>query len=483
MPDDKEATTPAEQEAFAHLTVLKKAAMDANIYFDNDKVMAVWKQRLKIIKLAWAYFDGLHRRPLKVKANKPDDNIILNLCRAIIDDSVAWLFGDPAETTALVMELDEDEQDANPDEEYLREIWGDAGGELFLSKIGEQGAVTGHAFIKIDREMVAGGEVEYRLINVDSRLVEVKTAGDDKDKVEWYKIEWETTDGTRRQLIGNTPGTGDRWVIFDQIRSNKGNPTRRWTLLVDPIEWEFDWSPIIGTQNLPHSRTYYGTSDLEDIAEINDGINAVASNSNRIIRYHAHPRTIGLGIKAKELTSTSVDSLWTVEAKRGEADIFNLEMQSDLKSSFEFLNFLLTMFWDIGRGLDPTSFKDKIGQITNYGLRVLAGRALRKLGNKRKTYGQLIIDVNEHLLEAGGRTPQRTILHWPEPLPEDQGERSKRLHEEVVLGITSKETAAREAGRDWEMEQRRIAQEKRDAATIGSAIVDAFESDNQGDRE
>ena len=46
------------------------------------------KARAAHVKAAWAYYDGEMRKPLKVKPNQPDDNVIVNLVGKMIDQAV-----------------------------------------------------------------------------------------------------------------------------------------------------------------------------------------------------------------------------------------------------------------------------------------------------------------------------------------------------------------------------------------------------------
>ena len=55
------------------------------------------EQRRKAIDAAWRYYEGNHRRPLKVEPGQPDDNVILNVCRKAIEQAVALLFGEATE--------------------------------------------------------------------------------------------------------------------------------------------------------------------------------------------------------------------------------------------------------------------------------------------------------------------------------------------------------------------------------------------------
>lgn len=444
-------------------------------YFDQEEVIKTEEARIQMILAARRYYDGNHVRPLKVKPGEPDDNVLVNLCRSILDDAVSWLFGNP-ETGVLTMEIrSEGNENATneADGKLLDRIYERSGGFNFFKRLGMRGSIAGHFFIKIvpDEELP-------KLRVLDPLLTTVRTDPADVDRVIAYKIEWkrvETEPGTRRkdtyiyrQLAVEV--SDGAWIVGDF--KTKDRRKRQWQM-IEAWAWPYQWSPIVDGPNMEAGWGYYGQSDLEDVAGINDAINFLSSNTMRILKYHAHPKTIGTGLEASELQETAIDSFWTIPNEN--ARITNLEMQSDLQSSMAFLDFLKTSFWSIGRGLDPATFKDKIGQITNFALRVLAIRSLHKTGDKRLTYGKALRTVNARVLEMLGRPGRETIITWPDPLPEDPVDEMKVLESEVALEITSRQTASEERGRSWKLEQERIRKERQERVNLGEYLLSEFD--------
>jgi len=467
-----------QQLEFGDWGVLQTAAalelfQDALAHFDQEDVIAEEKARRAVIEAARKYYDGNHIKPLTVRPGEPDDNVLVNLCRSLIDDSVSWLFGNP-ETGVLRFET----QDGESEEvgTILEEVYEASGGFNFFKRLGTRGSVSGHAFIKISPQ----DDGTPKLTVLDPMLVSVRTDPADTDRVIAYKIEWrrqETDPRSRRretyiyrQMVVEVNEAEGAWVVGDF--KCKDRAKRQW-FMVEAWAWPWRWSPIVDAPNIQAGWGYYGISDLEDAAGINDALNFLSSNTMRILKLHAHPKTIGTGMAVEELQETAVDSFWVVP--NPEAKINNLEMQSDLQSSLQFLEFLKTAFWTIGRGMDPAIYKDKIGQVTNFALRVLAIRSLHKAGDKRLTYGKLLRTANEHILEMTGSQIVDTAIQWPEPLPEDPNEEMVRLEKEVALEITSRETAAQEIGRSWDVERKRIEAEKKERATLGGFLMEQFD--------
>jgi len=474
-----------------------------NARIDDPDFQKERKDRAAMIKAAQDYYDGLHPQSLKVRPNDKDPNVIINLCRRIINNSVAWLFGDVESGEIIKMELEEgerQEQKANPaeesnapdeppaestepeidpGEEWLKQVWEANGGALLLQKLGRRGSISGHGFMKVLPATDLSNDLGVpRLVLLKSAMVSVLTKEDDSDTAEAFVIEW-----TEKRMVGASNRLRDvrvrqiitqigvQWVIAQFADTGRGRD--KWQIESGPELWPYSWCPIVDWQNLPNDDSYYGLSDLEDLPTINNAINFTVSNVNRILFLHGHPRTVGTGFEASEVQDTAIDSFWTIPDEK--AKVTNLEMQSDLGSAFAFLQFLTQQFSNIGRDLDVASLADKIGQITNYGLHVLADAALKKLGEKRLNYGRAIIQINRIFLELGGFPVQDTKLHWQHPLPEDALEEVKRLKDEREMGIVSKESAAEERGRNWQTEKDRIESEQANDGNAGEMMLRAFE--------
>ena len=104
------------------------------------------------------------------------------------------------------------------------------------------------------------------------------------------------------------------------------------------------------------------------------------------------------------------------------------------------------------------SFAADLGNLTNFGLRTIYKDALDKLATKRSLYGKGLADISERSLALMGMAARPTI-NWSDPLPFNDAEEIAGIQTEMGLGILSKETAASLRGRDWELEQERIAEE------------------------
>lgn len=435
-----------------------------------DSAVRVYMEKLELYR---SYRMGRQRETIKVKSGQPNDNLTANFVRLINSRSVTMLMG-----KGVAFDLEDQAQ-----EDYIKAVWDANKQQILLSKTAMMGAESGTCYLKVIPAGMIGknGEMLPRLVLLDSDLVTVETAPEDKDTVVEYSIRFcyevggkkiERKQDTEYEMDeANDAGyaSGAWW-----IRDYQMTPQGKWELIQEQ-QWEYDWPPIIHWQNLPELSCAYGQPDVtEDMIQLQDAVNFAGSNIQRIIRYHAHPRTIGIGFSAGNMPqSAGVDNFWTVPTG---GDVKNLEMQSDLGSSMNFLAYLKQSLMDISQTVDLASMTDRLGSLTNFGLRVLYQDALAKNAMKQQLYGDALIELNRRLLVLGGfANPDGGRVVWPDPLPVNEADKVNVVTAKVNLGVESKETAAKELGvEDWQAEQARIEADKVSSDNIGGALLAAF---------
>jgi hypothetical protein len=293
--------------------------------------------------------------------------------------------------------------------------------------------VTGTAFIRLYPGM--DGERPY-LRNIDPALVEVITNPDDVDEVTGYHIVWRAGELWKRHRIEQQGP--ELWLITEEEKDKRA---RQFSVIAE-TPWPYSWAPMFHCQNLILANSVYGVSDLED-ADLNDAVNFIASNTNRIVRYHAHPKTIGTGFTGSQLSETAVDSFWTIA--NDTAKVFNLEMQSDLASSRQYRADLEEAYHQISDVPRLNPAEVSVGALSGFALRILYGPLLQKTAIKRLTYGGMLSQINMALLDLGGFEPAQVRVKWGEALPESTKERADHFKILADAGVEL-ETAARIAG-------------------------------------
>lgn len=421
------------------------------------------------------YREGRHKQQIKPKPGRTDDNVYINFSGLVIDRSISMLFG-----KGIEFDLPGEGNDT-PEDLYINEVWDANKREIFLHRMALLASEDGTGYVKLVQGGIVGDNAELpRFVLVDPKWVTMDTNPEDFEQVIRYTIRFDTIgpDGkilARKQV--HEVQDNEKWLISDyQLSSATGG---RWELMQEE-GWPYNWAQIQHFQNLPSADSVYGTPDLtDDLLRLQDKLNFVASNINKIIRLHAHPKSIayGIGTDNKDVIDSGVGEL--IMANDPSAFWNNIEMQSDLSSSANFFLTLRQAFFDIARTVDIDSVSDKLGALTNFGLRVLYQDAINKIETKRQLYGGAITELNKRLLILNGMNPDPGTIIWKDTLPENGLEVSQELKTDIEMGILSKQSAADQKGYDWEQEMERIQEQEANTSNVGNEVLRLFERGNQ----
>lgn len=431
-------------------------------------------QRAKEIDKRWDWYWGKHPPSLKVEVGKANDNITINLCGRATD-RLLEANGVPSAMLVETPDAGDDVTPAGASETAQARVddayWGVV--EPLLNEQFLETLVVGHSFMKL----WVDADNQPQAAMLDARTVTVYWDGGvgNKRTALWYRIQWKEGKAAYRQDI--VPA----WLLAEDPAQRVPDPSSGWVInefkatnnnwqLTGTDNWFEEFSPIIEFKNrkLPHR--YYGGSQLsDDVIQLNASVNFLATNTNRIIRYHAHPRTIVAGADMAKVQATSVDGLFVVPK---DATVQNLEMQSDLSSSMAMLQQMKGEFFATMRVTDVSSIKDRIGQITNFGVRMLYSDMLEQIEEKRRDWGNVVGELTRRLVSLGGTVlADAPVAEWPDALPQNRLEVLQSAALELNLGVVSKETTATELGRNFTTESDRIADE---GASANEAMADAL---------
>lgn len=437
-------------------------------YFNTGK-----RERLAKQQEHYFYYTGRQRLQIKPKPGQADDNMIHNYAMLIVNRSLSMLLGG-----GVSFDLD-----GETEQEYIDTVWAVNKSDILLHRAGQYAAIFDTGYLKIIPDGINYRGATYpRLIALDSRWMTIYTDPEDMDRVRAYEMQYKVEDlegnevarkevTARNYIEGDSGDVAETWTIttYKNDKSTGG----KW-VQIGQVLWPYPFAPIVHWANLPQPGSVNGSSDLDDIIGIQDKINFVSSNISKIIRYHAHPKTWGRGINLGNKISWGGDEMITVT---GDGSIQNLEMQSDLASSQAYLMQLRQSLFDISRTVDITSMSDKLGSLTNFGLRVLYTDSLAKLHTKQALMGEALEQVNQRMLFLAGMNDDPGVVVWPDNMPRDMLSDLQTDTAELATGTVSKETIATENGRDWELEQERMGNEEAATSNIGAQLIAQF---NQG---
>lgn len=415
--------------------------------------------RRKVLAQYRNYRAGDQERQLKVKPLQMDDNIVMNFTGLVIDRSVSMLFG-----KGITFNYDKDET-----EDYLNAVFDANRKELLLHKVGLTGSESGTWYIKIVPDgKVYNGVVYPRLVVLDPLLMSIQTAPDDIEAVVAYKITYMIQRDGKEFAFQERTFINDagKWQIDSGIiRGDK-------FVVEDSVMWQYDFPPIIHGQNLPNIESAYGDPDVtSDVIELQDRLNLTSSNISKILRLHAHPILIGKGFAGGGAVDIEPGRMMNTNADQ---DVYAVELQSDLSSSQQYLMTMRQALFDVTRTVDISSMNDKLGALTNFGLRVLYQDALAKNETKKQLYGDGLLELNRRLLVMAGMQADEGHIEWPEPLPTNETEETASLAFDIQNKLVSTETVSGIRGYDYEMESEKLQQEAARGDNVGALLLANF---------
>lgn len=427
--------------------------------FDNlntvrQRVEADEQRRQRLIQRAWLYYDGFMQPQLRVKAQDYDDNVRLEYPRLIVDTGLSFLFGENVSFEVEGMSGDTPEPDAKAQQDILDESWGDDETRMnLLTRLGLNGHVTGHAYIKLQPETD-----RTRLVVLDSGNVDVDWDSQDFTKVKRYTVQWIGFDEVLekevayQQIIDAVYAEGEpdpvSWHIIDS-RSVGGSGF----FVTNEEDWPFPFAPIVDCQNLPAANEFYGTPEMTDTSlDLCDRINGAASNIQKILRYHASPKVFVYGYSGQAI-DMSVDT--AINFPSAETQVGILGMPTDLGAAFNMMDrltdtlLLLTRTPRAALG-DPMA---AAAAASGLALKLSFMPLIDKTSTKRNLYGTLLEEVNRRLLVLGGIEDPRTVQTvWPNITPDDPMADAQTALLQQQVGV-SRATTIAQLGFDPELEK------------------------------
>lgn len=417
-------------------------------FYDDER-----QKRISQFNLAEDYYDGNHPKSLIVSDNDLyDDNVVVNITKQAVDRILSFLF--PAMPT---FQYTNDNEYESEEEQELRNAWVENGGPVLLNKIASNGAKSGHCFVRI---RPPNRTHKYpRLQNIPPGMIVPFWKADDIDLVLWYEMKWTTGDdeylvdfiNEADFPVGDEP---ERWRIIQYIKRRGSN---EWEVDREEI-WPYPFGPIVDWQHLPDANRYYGRPETtEDQIKLQQSVNKIASDINRILRFHAFPRTIGTGINAGDVKATSIDNFFATPNEK--ANIYNLEMKSDLASSMNMLQFLNDAYLAQARVVIMKGTVKDFQRVTNTGIRAVFLDMISKNQVLRWSYGMGLQEISRRMMMLMDYDYElRPDIIWTDPLPEDDTEAINTLVLELIHNLVSPQTASAKRGYIWSEEADRMQQ-------------------------
>lgn len=399
----------------------------------NDKLRAnrmyftdtLERNRVERFEKMWEYYYGNQKKFLKIRENEPDDNVILNLIKLTADRTVSYLF--PQQP---IVEVDFT-TDVTNDEIWINNVFQYNGGLSFFHKLALIGFMSGHVYVRVVPQ-----NPYPKLVIVHPKNIKTYWYGTDITEVLWHELSWTINDVN--YIIDFIRTDDNNWLIREYT-ATKGSA---YTLVQEAV-WQSEYSPIVQWQHLPNPATFYGTPESEGLP-LQDIINLALSETTRILRHHASPRTIAFGVEGEDIQETAIDELWAIEDTN--ARVENLEMQSDLSASMKLIQFLFDNYLSISRTIIVKGEAKDFQRVTNTGVRTLFNDVTAKRNSLLGNYDQAIKDIVARCFIVAGKGFKSCRVTHFDPLPTDELEKQRVNQLKIQLGLASRRQLVEQEG-------------------------------------
>lgn len=202
--------------------------------------------------------------------------------------------------------------------------------------------------------------------------------------------------------------------------------------------------PIVHIQNIALPGSYSGLSDVEPLIPLQDELNTRLSDRAHRVTYQSFKMYLGKGIDDFLERPVGPGQMWATANLNASIEEFG----SDNGSPSEDIHIDQTrQAMDKISGVPPLAaglIRGNIGYLTSAAaLKVLLSGLLAKTAKKRLTYGaglQKIAELALAWLNLIGVLPtsqedRRIEVHWPNPLPIDEGEQLRNAQIKSQLGV------------------------------------------------
>lgn len=453
----------------------------------SDEEFEMHGPRLNRYAEYWAWYLGHH---WGVRREFGDAQLTFNYIRAFADSINNFCF-----SRGISFNSAREYEHITP--ALLKRIWqNDNNMKTVLWEMGQQGGVSGDAFIKVAYEPAWTDEAgvvhegRVRILPLNSAYCFPTWHPHDRDRLLEFKLKY-------RFWGTNTEGTRSVYTYTELIRADI---IREYVNdeLIDERPNVLGEIPIVHIQNAPASGSPWGLSDVQDIISLNRQYNETATDIVDIVNYHAAPITVVIGAKPSQLEK-GANRVWSIGNK--DVKVENLQSNVDLQYSIEVLTMLKTAMHEM-TGVPESALgqSQPISNTSGVALSIQFQPLMQKFELKKLQYGKGLKKINELALRTlfifepattmynplteGIKQPEQvdfvdpsdplayvTDIDWPSPLPVDKLIKLNEIQGMMAMSLESRRGALKELGEQFPDEKlREIFDELVDDANRDGAL-------------
>ena len=209
--------------------------------------------------------------------------------------------------------------------------------------------------------------------------------------------------------------------------------------------------PVVHIQNMAMPGSYEGLSDVEPLIPLQDELNTRLSDRANRVTYQSFKMYLGKGIDDFLDRPVGPGQMWATQNLSASIEEFG----SDDGSPSEDAHIeQVRLAMDKASAVTPLAaglVAGNVGNLTSAtALKVVLSGLLARTARKRLTYGQGLMQIIElalGYLDLSGVLPtsaddRRVEIHWPSPLPADEGEQLRNAQIKAALGVPSQRVLA-----------------------------------------
>ena len=458
---------PSYRAAASDLTV---AVSPLGLVELADEEFEVHGPRMNRYASNWAWYLGHH---WAYKREIGDSQLTFNYVKAFADYLINFTFShgihfsSPEATSGIVPHL-------------LKRVWDEDNERMsVIWEIGQLGAVSGDAFVKVAYEepyQQPNGEFvpgKIRILPLNPAFCFPEFHPHDRTRFVRFKLKykfWGTAADGSRQVFTYTELMTEEMIeeyVNDEMIDSRPNP-----LGIIPIAY---------VPNTPVASSPWGLSDIQDIVGLNREYNEKATEVSDIINYHAAPVTVITGAKASNLEK-GPKKVWAIGAK--DAKVQNLTLDTNMSGPLGYMELLKNAMHEM-TGV-PASALGQIQPISNTSgtaLQMQYQSLMLRYQHKKIQYTKLFKSINHMVikyaalyepewlqynpmvaasfpspdqytqLDPADPATYRTTVEWASPLPMDVLLKLNEVQAKMSMGLESKKGALKDMG-EWFPDQK-----------------------------
>ncbi|MFA6133381.1 MAG: phage portal protein [Phycisphaerae bacterium] len=202
--------------------------------------------------------------------------------------------------------------------------------------------------------------------------------------------------------------------------------------------------PIVHIQNMALPGSYEGLGDVEPLIALQDELNTRLSDRANRVTYQSFKMYLGKGIDDFLERPVGPGQMWATSNLQANIEEFGSDSGSpseeahieQVRSAMDKVSCVTPLAAGLIHG--------NIGNLSSAtALKVLLSGLLSRTEKKRLTYGAglaRVVELALACLDAAGVYPtaaedRRIEIHWPSPLPDDEGEKLRNAQIKAALGV------------------------------------------------